>query len=141
MRGIFPAAFGFLILVAPATDAGAQSAQSSCHGTQQSRRVAELIFGRDIGRDLGVSESDWTRFVDHEMVPRFPDGLTVTESSGRSRDRAAGTILREPSKHVEIVLPGRPDDDARLDAVAAAYKRQFAQKSVVIIVREACVSF
>ena len=141
MRGVFPATLGLLILLAPAGCAGAQSPQSRCYGMQQPRQVAELVFGRNIGRSLGVSESAWSRFVDDEMVPRFPDGLTVTEATGGSQDRAAGTLLHEPSKHVEIVLPGRPDDEARLNAIVAAYKRRFAQKSVMVLVREACVSF
>src|ERR1700733_270457 len=54
----------------------AQPQALSCHGTQQVRQVAELLFGRDIGRKLGVSESDWARFVSREITPRFPDGLT-----------------------------------------------------------------
>jgi hypothetical protein len=39
------------------------------------------------------------------------------------------------------VLPGNKDDDARLDAVVAAYKREFHQHSVGVIVRPACVAF
>jgi hypothetical protein len=49
--------------------------------------------------------------------------------------------VHEPSKHVEIVLPGNKDDDARLDAVVDAYKRAFRQHSVGVIVRPACVAF
>ena len=33
------------------------------------------------------------------------------------------------------------DDDARLDAVVAAYKHAFHQHSVGVIVRPACVAF
>ena len=75
------------------------------------------------------------------MTPRFPDGLTITDAVGQWRDRDNGSIVREPSKHVEIVLPGNADDEARLDAVVAAYKRAFHQQSVGVIVRSACVSF
>ena len=49
--------------------------------------------------------------------------------------------MREPVKRVEIVLPGNADDQARLDAVVSAYKQEFHQRSVVVIVQEACVSF
>ncbi len=119
----------------------AQTAALSCHGAQQVRQVAELLFGRDIGHKLGVSESAWARFVAREMTPRFPDGLTVTDASGQWRDSADGTVVREPSKRVEIVLPGAADDTARLDAIVTAYKRDFHQQSVAVIVRPACVSF
>jgi hypothetical protein len=38
-------------------------------------------------------------------------------------------------------LRGRGDDQHRLDAIVAAYRRQFRQGSVGVIVRSACVSF
>jgi hypothetical protein len=134
-------AFSVLVLVATGTGAAAQPAAAPCHGTQQSRTVAELLFGRNIGRSIGVSESDWAGFVAREMAPRFPDGLTITDAVGERRDPDTGGIAEEPSKHVEIVLPGNADDEARLDAVVAAYKRDFHQQSVGVIVRSACVSF
>jgi hypothetical protein len=134
-------AFSVLLLVATGTGAAAQPAAAPCHGAQQSRTVAELLFGRNIGRSIGVSESDWAGFVAREMAPRFPDGLTITDAVGERRDPDTGGIAEEPSKHVEIVLPGNADDEARLDAVVAAYKRDFHQQSVGVIVRSACVSF
>jgi hypothetical protein len=113
----------------------------SCHGSQQVKQVAELLFGRDVGHRLGVGESAWAHFVAREITPRFPDGLTISNATGQWRDRESGTIVHEPSKRVEIVLPGAADDEARLEAVVAAYKRQFHQHSVAVIVRPACVSF
>ena len=114
---------------------------TSCHGHQQPRLIAELLFGRDIGNHVGVSEAAWSAFVAREMTPRFPDGLTATDATGQWRDSDTGRIVREPSKHVEIVLPGNADDEARLDAIVDAYKKQFHQQSVGVIVRPACVSF
>ena len=113
----------------------------SCHGTQQVRQIAELLFGRDVGHRLGVSESAFARFVAREITPRFPDGLTVSDATGQWRDRDSGAITREPSKRVEIVLPGTADEESRLDAIVAAYKHRFHQQSVAVIVRPACVSF
>ena len=130
-----------ILLCTSAAGTAAQSPTSACQGAQQRRDVAELLFGRDIGRRLGVSEPDWRRFVAREITPRFPDGLTVTEARGQWRDPDSGRVVREPSKRVEIVLPGHADDLARLDAIAAAYKRQFRQRSVGLIVQSACVSF
>jgi hypothetical protein len=98
-------------------------------------------YSADIGHHLGVSDSSWARFVARELTPRFPDGLTVSDTQGQWRDRDNGSIVREPSKRVEIVLPVNADDDAKLDAAVAAYKRAFHQQSVGVIVRSACVSF
>jgi hypothetical protein len=139
MRGAILAALNLILLTAPETSLGAPT--PPCHGSQQTRQVAELMFGRDIGNRVGVSNSAWARFVAREMIPRFPDGLTTTDAIGQWRNRASGEIVREPSKHVEIVLPGQADDEARLDAIVAAYKRQFHQQSVGLILRDACVSF
>jgi hypothetical protein len=88
-----------------------------------------------------VSESAWSRFVDREIIPRFPDGLTIFDATGRWQDRAANRIAREPSKIVEIALPGTPEDIVRLNEIVEAYKSRFKQQSVGLIVRPACVSF
>src|SRR5215469_8227285 len=141
MRALCLAVLSLCLFAMTGRDAGAQTATPSCHGTQQAKMVAELLFGRDIGRSVGVSETDWAAFVAHELTPRFPDGLTITDAVGQRRDRDTGETVQEPSKHVEIVLPGNRDDEARLDAVSSAYKRQFQQQSVGVIVRPACVSF
>src|ERR1700722_17264134 len=131
----------FVLLATAATGLHAQTQALSCHGTQQIRQIAELVFGRDIGHKLGVSESAWTRFVTREITSRFPDGLTIIDAKGQWRDSADGSIVREPSERVEIVLPGAADDEAKLDAIVTAYKRDFHQQSVAVIARPACVSF
>jgi hypothetical protein len=140
MRVALLATVGAIVLAAGTACAAAEPAVS-CYGAQQAKMVAELLFGRGIGRRIGVTEAAWTRFVAREMMPRFPDGLTVTDALGQWRDRDRGRIVREPSKRVEIVLPGGADDEAKLDAIVTAYKRQFRQQSVGVIVRPACVSF
>ena len=129
------------VLCTVAGGAAAQNPMPACQGTQQRRELAELLFGRDIGDRLGVSEPAWRRFVAHEITPRFPDGLTVTDAVGQWRDPGSGRTVREPSKRVEIVLPGNADDAARLGAIVSAYKRQFQQRSVGVILQSACVSF
>ena len=126
------------IVLALCAPANAQSTDCRLGKPQQ---VAELMFGRKIGDRIGVSEAQWARFLDREITPRFPDGLTVIDTRGQWRDNARKTIVREPSKLVQIVLRGKPEDDARLNEIAAAYKSRFRQQSVGIIVRAACVSF
>ncbi len=130
-----------VLLSVGSTGLAAQSLASACRAGQQPRLLAELTFGRDIGRRVGVSEAAWRRFLAREVTPRFPDGLTVMNALGQWRDRATGRIVREPSKLVMIVLPGKADDQARLDAIVAAYKRQFQQQAVGIIVQPACTAF
>jgi hypothetical protein len=121
---------------------GSAAAQTlACHGAQKPREVAELMFGRNIGNRVGVSEAAWQRFVAREMTPRFPDGLTIIDATGQWRDSGTSKVVREPSKRVEIVLPGAGDDEDKLDAIVAAYKKQFRQQAVGVVVRPACVAF
>lgn len=102
--------------------------------------MAELLFGRNVGDRVGVSEAAFRRFVDTEVTPRFPNGLTITDSRGQYR-HSSGRLIREPGKVVTIVLADEPLDLARLSDVASAYRRRFAQESVGIITRRACVAF
>lgn len=102
---------------------------------------AEMLFGRNIGDRLGVSDAAFAAFAAREITPRFPDGLSVVDAAGQWRDSARGTLVREPSKIVLIVFADDPDKRAALDAIAAAYKRDFRQQSVMTTVRSACVTF
>jgi hypothetical protein len=126
------------LLSSLANGARAQSNQCAIGKPQQ---VAELMFGRKIGGRMAVSEAAWARFVDREITPRFPDGLSVIDARGQWRDKAHKTIVREPSKLVQIVLPGSAEDGRRLAEIAAAYKKKFHQQSIAVIVRPACVAF
>jgi hypothetical protein len=120
---------------------GADAQLLDCLGGQRPGQMAELMFGRNIGRRLAVNEADWSRFVDREIISRFPSGLTMFNAAGEWRDDTTKKIIREPSKVVQIVLPGQAEDIARLNEIVAAYKQRFKQQSAVMIVRPACVSF
>jgi hypothetical protein len=121
---------------------GSAAAQlMECRGGQKATQVAELMFGRKIGDRIAVSEIAWNRFVDREITPRFPAGLTVFSAAGQWRDQGSSRIVHEPSKIVQIVLPGQDEDITRLNEIAEAYKTRFKQQSVAVIVRAACVSF
>jgi hypothetical protein len=126
-------------LLALATGVAAQPL--ACSTPQKSQQVAELMFGRKIGDRIAVTEAQWARFVDQEITPRFPDGLTVFDARGQWRDPDKNRIVREPSKVVTIVLPGSAEDAQRITEIAEAYKKRFQQQSVGVILRPACVSF
>ena len=137
---VLAAAIASLVLFAH-TAGSAHAQLVECSGRHKPQQVAELIFGRSIGGRIEVSEERWMLFVDDEITPRFPDGLTVFDAAGQWRDKASKKITRESSKIVLIVLPGNAEDLARLNEIAEAYKRSFGQQSVGMIVRPACVSF
>ena len=118
----------------------ASLAPATCPAGQSHGRTAQLFFGRDIGDQVGVSDADFARFVDEELTPRFPDGLTVLDAAGQWRG-ASGVIGREPSKVVILVLPGRAGGEDQIEAVRAAYKARFSQEAVLIVTQPACLGF
>ncbi len=108
----------------PAFGRGAQVATSAVART-------DLFFGRARADGTSVSEVEWQRFLDTEVTPRFPAGLTVLRGDGQYRD-GGGTIVREPALVVVLVYsPGERDVDARIEAVRAAYRRIFEQEAVL----------
>lgn len=115
-------------------------ASATCPAGQSPGRTAQLFFGRAIGDQVGVSDADFARFVDEELTPRFPDGLTVLDAAGQWRSNA-GPIIREPSKVVIVALPSRAGGDDKLDAVRAAYKRRFSQEAVMVVMQPVCLGF
>ena len=129
------------ILVLPLLGNSVSAQPAACSAPLEPQQVVELLLGRKIGDRLGVSETQFLNFLDREITPRFPDGLTVYDARGQYRDSERKRIVREPSKVVMIVLPGNPEDMARLNEIADAYKKRFRQQSVGIVLRPACVSF
>ena len=111
-----------------------------CPAGQEPERTAQLFFGRNIGGKPGVSEADFQKFVDQEITPKFPDGLTVLDGGGQWRGDE-NKLIREASKVVLIVLPKRGDSSARIEAVRNAYKSRFHQDSVLLVTQASCVSF
>jgi hypothetical protein len=112
----------------------------ACPAGQEAHRTAQLFFGRNIGDKSGVSEVDFRRFVDEDLTPKFPDGLTVLDGGGQWRGDE-NKLIREASKVVLIVLPKGRDGSARLDAARNAYKARFNQDSVLLVTQASCVSF
>ena len=117
----------------------ASLSQSPCPAGLAPMTEANLFFGRNIGGAPGVGDEDWRRFVDEEVTPRFPDGLTVEDASGQWK--GAGGIVREASKHLIVVLSGAPGEADKLAAVREAYKRRFRQESVLLLETKSCGSF
>jgi hypothetical protein len=100
---------------------------------------ADLFFGRDIADKPGVGDQDWQRFLDEEVTPRFPNGLSVEDASGQWK--GADGIVREASKHLIVILSGAPDEADKLAAIRDGYKRRFRQESVLLLETKSCGSF
>jgi len=108
-----------------------------CPAGQAQLRTAQLFLGAKA--PARVSDADLRKFVDAEVTPRFPDGVTVVDGGGQWKGDE-NRMIREAAKVVLIVLPARGDPRARVDAVRAAYRTRFKQDSVVILPPPACVA-
>lgn len=102
--------------------------------------IAELIqedlyFGRNITGGGEVSEAEFQKFLDREITPRFPDGLTVYEANGQFFD-STGTLIQEPSKVVSLIFEDTAENEAAIAQITQAYKQQFQQESVLQVVDE-----
>lgn len=119
---------------------GCASLPQICAAPARAMVSAEILFGRNIGNRIGVSESVFAQFAASEIAPRFPDGLTIIDARGQYRDDR-GRLIREPSKVVLITFLDDTQKRAALVAIADAYKVRFRQQSVLTTVRSTCATF
>ncbi len=112
---------------------------TSCPAGLKPMVSAELTFGRAIPGGGAVSEADWQHFVDEEITPRFPDGLTVQDALGQWKGR--GGIVREASKRLFVVISGSPLEAAKLEAIRTAYRMRFRQEAVLLVETPICGAF
>jgi hypothetical protein len=129
MRSSVAALASLIALLGPAF------AQPACTPPQKPMLYIELMLGR--GK---ADQVRWRQFLAREVTPRFPDGLTVYETTGQWRDPVTKVITRERSRVLRIIAPADTAPDT-LTSIANAYKRDFRQKSVGIVTREVCASF
>ena len=93
---------------------------------------SELFFGAPGPEGTKESEVKWDAFVDTEVTPRFPDGLTVLSGYGQWRG-SSGEISQQSSKVLIILYPaeGAQESSAKLEEIRDAYEQQFQQESVL----------
>ena len=101
---------------------------------------SELFFG--LSRPRGsVSETEFARFIEQQVTPRFPQGLTLLDGNGQFRD-ASGTTVAEASKLLILLYPGSDSDASRrIEHIRDDYRRRFEQQSVLRADSVACVAF
>jgi hypothetical protein len=117
-----------------------QAPGTSCRVAARSLARLELLFGTARRQGTPISDEEWASFLDAEITPRFPDGLTVLSGVGQWRDRN-GQIVKEQS--ILLVIWHKPTDrtDADIEAIRAAYKQRFDQESVMRVEGVSCVWF
>ncbi len=102
-----------------------------------------LYFGLGlVGDDAhGVSEQGWRDFLDAEVTPRFPDGLSVLDVYGQWQGKGQATPERLRSKMLVVDYPDTAANRDKVEAIRAAWKRRTGDQSVLRVTQPAEVSF
>jgi len=106
----------------------------------------KLYFGLDSEDAPGVSphavsEAQWRVFLDREVTPRFPAGLSVVDVYGQWQGKSATAPSRLRSKMLIIDYPDTQENRDKIEAIRSAWKQQTGQQSVLRITEPADVSF
>ncbi len=102
-----------------------------------------LYFGLGpAGRpDAGVSEAQWKDFLDKQVTPRFPAGLSVVDVYGQWKGKDQPSPERLRSKMLIIDYPDTQENRDKIEAIRAAWKLQTGDQSVMRVTTPVDVSF
>jgi hypothetical protein len=112
----------------------------TCRADAASMARLELLFGTLRRNSPPVSEEEWASFLEAEVTPRFPDGLTVLSGYGQWRGND-GVLAKERSIVLVIWYTPNARTEADIEAIRSAYKQRFNQQSVMRVDSVSCVSF
>ncbi len=103
----------------------------------------QLYFGLGPADDAGkgFSEQAWRNFLDKEVTPRFPAGLSVVDVYGQWQGKDEKAPERIRSKMLVIDYPRTAENEAKIEAIRAAWKQRTGDQSVLKVTRPADVSF
>src|SRR5262249_9335667 len=123
--------------------AGANGDQGCGRGADPFLRT-ELYFGSAKPDGTVVTEAEFRGFLDTEITPRFPDGLTLLTGLGQFRG-SSGAIVRERSMLLILLYPkdSARSSSEKIEQIRAAYLKAFNQESVLRADdrQPSCVSF
>lgn len=103
----------------------------------------ELYFGLGPADhpEKGMSESTWRDFLDKEVTPRFPAGLSVLDVYGQWESTAQSNPERLRSKMLVIDYPDTQENRDKIEAIRSAWKQRTGDQSVMRVTKPADVSF
>lgn len=99
------------------------------------RIQVDLYFGRNIGTRGRVTEQQFQRFLNDQIIPQFANNSTVYDARGQFLD-SSDQLIREPSKVVSLITTDTEQNEQSINAIISAYKQQFQQESVLQVVDE-----
>jgi hypothetical protein len=125
------------LLLALLAVAGCASAPKlACAPGESPVQTAQMFVG---SRAAPVSEARVRSFVNREVTPRFPDGVTVVDGGGQWTGDE-NRMIREANKVVLIVLPPHTHALGRMLSLRRAYRAEFRRWPVMVVPPPACAS-
>jgi hypothetical protein len=102
----------------------------------------ELFFGSQKPDGSEVTDAEFQTFLNSEVTPRFPEGLTLLSGSGQFRN-SQNVIVKENSKLLILLYPIDKEGTSskKIEQIRRAYKANFKQESVLRTDNRSCVSF
>jgi len=91
--------------------------------------------------EQGISEARWREFLDREVTPRFPHGLSVEDIYGQWQGKGQTAPERLRSKILIVDYPDTQENRDKIDAIRAAWKKMTGDQSVLRVTEPADVSF
>lgn len=110
---------------------------AACRAPLKPATSIELYLGRDRGAAGDVTNAQWASFLNEEVTPRFPSGLSVIDVAGQYREKT-GKITRERTKLLIVVVFDAPAHEPKIEAVVAAYNARFHPEGVFRVERPVC---
>ncbi|MGB7546909.1 MAG: DUF3574 domain-containing protein [Terracidiphilus sp.] len=91
--------------------------------------------------EQGISEAQWREFLDKQVTPRFPAGLSVVDVYGQWQGKTEPAPERLRSKMLLIDYPDTQENRDKIEAIRAAWKQQTGDQSVLRVTEPVDVSF
>jgi Protein of unknown function (DUF3574) len=134
----------FVVLTVPAQQAivAHMNMQQFCESQRYDNSFAqtELLFGLSKPGNTVITEAEFQTFIDQEVTPLFPDGLTLLSGTGQFRNDQQ-VVVKEGAKLLLLLYPASYENSKDIEQIRQAYKTRFQQESVLRVDDQTCVSF
>ena len=123
---------GLMGLIGPM---GCQTPHKSLATIQKPQQLirTELYFA-------AIPLPEWDAFLEKEVTPRFPDGLSWFDVQGQWLGKS-GRVVKLPSRVLVIIHSPTPEKDRSVDEIRDAFKTKYRQQSVLRASFAASTSF
>ncbi|MEV6173642.1 DUF3574 domain-containing protein [Streptomyces sp. NPDC051954] len=143
-RAAFAVAGLLLAVGAPTAYASLDDGTTSAAPQRGEAYVETQLFFGTARPDGGpaVTDRQFMAFIDKEVTPGFPNGLTVQSGRGQWKD-VSGTIEKERSYELILLYPvaEAATSDRKIEEIRRDYEKAFGQESVGRVDDRAQVDF